>query len=58
MQFFHDHASFASVMSLNQTLILKFSGIVGNQNIALGAEDGVNTWSTKSSADIGFDKAR
>lgn len=43
-------------MSLNQSLILEFSGIVGNQNIALGAEDGFNTWSTKSSADIGLTK--
>ena len=59
MQFFHDHASFASVVALKHSPIVELSGTVGTRGVAFGAEASFNTASgdfTKYSAGVGLTK--
>ncbi|RRT64149.1 hypothetical protein B296_00037895 [Ensete ventricosum] len=59
VQYFHDHASFASVVALKQSPIVELSGTVGTRGIAFGAEASFNTASgdfTKYSAGVGLTK--
>lgn len=59
MQYFHDHASFASIVSLNPSPVVELSGTVGAQGVAIGAEAGFDTASgnfTKYSVGLGLAK--
>ncbi|RWV95924.1 hypothetical protein GW17_00041406 [Ensete ventricosum] len=59
VQYLHHHASVASVVALKQNPLVEFSGTVGAQGIAFGAEAGFDTASgtfTKYTAGIGLTK--
>ncbi|CAL9198340.1 unnamed protein product [Musa hybrid cultivar] len=59
VQYFHDHASFASVVALKHSPIVELSGTVGTRGAAFGAEASFNTASgdfTKYSAGVGLTK--
>ncbi|XP_020101050.1 mitochondrial outer membrane protein porin 5-like [Ananas comosus] len=59
VQYFHDHASFASIVALNPSPVVELSGTVGAQGIAIGAEAGFDTSSgnfTKYSVGLGLAK--
>ncbi|CAD5189795.1 unnamed protein product [Musa acuminata subsp. malaccensis] len=59
VQYFHDHASFASVVALKHSPIVELSGTVGTRGVAFGAEASFNTASgdfTKYSAGVGLTK--
>lgn len=59
MQYFHDHASFASVVTLKQSPVLEVSATLGTPGVAFGAEAGINTASggfCKYSVGIGLTK--
>uniref|UniRef100_A0A7N0T4P1 Uncharacterized protein n=1 Tax=Kalanchoe fedtschenkoi TaxID=63787 RepID=A0A7N0T4P1_KALFE len=55
-QYFHDHATFTTAVSLNQTPVVDLSATLGNPTIAFGAEAGYETSTgnfTKYTAGIG-----
>ncbi|KAJ6808268.1 mitochondrial outer membrane protein porin 5-like [Iris pallida] len=59
VQYFHDHASFASVVALKQNPVIDLSGAVGAHGVAFGAEAGFNTASgafTKYSVGVSVTK--
>ncbi|CAL9128768.1 membrane protein porin [Musa troglodytarum] len=59
VQYFHDHASFSSVVALKHSPIVELSGTVGTRGVAFGAEASFNTASgdfTKYSVGVGLTK--
>ncbi|KAL6640899.1 hypothetical protein ACP70R_019080 [Stipagrostis hirtigluma subsp. patula] len=59
LQYFHDHASFATVVGMKPSPVVEFSGTVGSQGVAFGAEGGYDTATgkfIKYSAGIGINK--
>jgi len=59
VQYFHDHASFATVVALKQTPVVDLSATIGAHGVAFGAEAGFDTASgafTKYNAGIGVTK--
>lgn len=59
LQYFHDHASIATVVALKQTPVVDLSATIGAHGVAFGAEAGFDTASgafTKYNAGIGVTK--
>lgn len=59
LQYFHENASFATVVGMKPSPVVEFSGTVGAHGVAFGAEGGYDTATgkfTKYSAGIGVTK--